>query len=115
MFRTTAETPRLAHERVTVRHAHVGDAAAIHRLAALDSAPTPEGPMLVAESDARILAALPLGSGRAIADPFTRTSELVALLQLRAAQLEGEQAPRTSRLARLARALGRRRPAAARA
>jgi hypothetical protein len=34
-----------------------------------------------------MLAALPLGSGRAIADPFEPTSELVALLELRRAQI----------------------------
>ena len=87
MFRTTAHTPRLAHERVTVRHAHAGDADAIARLAALDSARAPGFPLLVAESDARIIAALPLGSGRVIADPFEHSAELVEMLELRASQL----------------------------
>jgi hypothetical protein len=87
MFRTTAHTPRVAHERVTVRHARADDTRAINRLAALDSAHAPGGPMLVAESDARIVAALPLGSGRPIADPFDPTAELLALLELRARQL----------------------------
>lgn len=84
MFRMTS----LAHERVTVRKAHAGDEPALARLAALDSGQTPRGPALVAEADARILAALPLGSGRPIADPFAPTAELVALLRLRAEQLE---------------------------
>ena len=114
MFRKTADTPRPAHERVTVRHSHIGDADAIQRLAALDSARVPEAPMLVAESDARILAALPLGSGRPIADPFTPSAELVALLELRAAQLGEDGARQQTRVARLTRAL-RRRPASARA
>ena len=103
MFRTTATSPRLAHERVTVRHAHASDAAAIASLAALDSARTPEMPLLVAESDARIIAALPLGSGRPIADPFAPTSELVDLLRLREAQLraaERSSAPAPRRLLR---------------
>ena len=100
MFRTTINTPRLAHERVTVRHAHLGDMESVRRLAALDSARAPEGAMLVAESDDRILAALPLGSGRPVADPFSPTAELVALLRLRAAQLEGEPRRRPGRLAR---------------
>jgi hypothetical protein len=78
----------LALDRVTVRHAHLGDEAALGRLAALDSARPPVGPTLVAESDARVLAALPLGSGRPIADPFEPTAELVALLELRREQLE---------------------------
>jgi hypothetical protein len=34
-----------------------------------------------------MLAALPIGSGRPIADPFEPTAEIVALLQLRAEQL----------------------------
>jgi hypothetical protein len=41
----------------------------------------------VAETDARIVAALPLGSGRPIADPFRPSDELMALLRLRAEQL----------------------------
>jgi hypothetical protein len=84
MFRTTIP----AHERVTVRHAHAADDRALERLAALDSGRAPTGPALVAETDSRILAALPLDGGRAIADPFVPTAELVALLELRAEQLE---------------------------
>jgi hypothetical protein len=60
----------LDREQVVVRHAHRSDAAALERLAVLDSGSAPAQPALVAESQARILAALPLGSGRAIADPF---------------------------------------------
>jgi hypothetical protein len=41
-----------------------------------------------------MLAALPLGSGRPVADPFHRTAELVALLELRRAQMDAaERAP----------------------
>ena len=47
--------------------------------------------MLVAEADSRMLAALPLGSGRPIADPFEPSAEAVALLELRAAQLNGRR------------------------
>ena len=80
------------HERVTVRHAHAADERALARLAALDSGQAPTGPALVAETDARILAALPLDGGPAIADPFVPTAELVALLELRAEQLERPRA-----------------------
>ena len=73
---------------VNVRRSAPGDSAALARLAALDSARPPTGPALIAESDARILAALPLGSGRPIADPFEPTAELVALLELRRLQIE---------------------------
>jgi hypothetical protein len=77
---------------LTVRHAVASDLSELARLAALDSASPPRGPALVAEADSRMLAALPLGSGRPIADPFEPTAEVVALLRLRAEQLrEGER------------------------
>jgi hypothetical protein len=61
-----------------------------------------------------MLAALPLGSGRPIADPFEPTAEAVALLQLRAAQLSRADAePR--RLGARVRSLLRPRPTHARA
>ena len=72
---------------ITVRYAVSSDLSDLARLAELDSATPPRGPALVAEADARMLAALPLGSGRPIADPFEPTAEIVALLQLRAEQL----------------------------
>ena len=75
-------------QNVTVRRSAAGDERALARLAGLDSARPPRGPALVAEADSRMLAALPLGSGRAIADPFEPTAELVALLELRKSQIE---------------------------
>jgi hypothetical protein len=75
---------------ITVRHAVASDLSQLARLAELDSATPPRGPALIAEADSRVLAALPLGSGRPIADPFEPTAEIVALLQLRAEQLRAE-------------------------
>jgi hypothetical protein len=72
---------------VTVRRSTSADTADLARLSALDSARPPRGPALVAEADSRLLAALPIGSGRAIADPFEPTAELVALLELRRSQM----------------------------
>jgi hypothetical protein len=72
---------------ITVRRAASADQAELARLAALDSASPPTGIVLVAEADSRMLAALPIGAGRPIADPFEPTAEVVALLELRAAQL----------------------------
>ena len=72
---------------ITVRPAVSADYSDLARLAALDSASPPRGPALVALADSRMLAALPLGAGRPIADPFEPTAEAVALLELRAAQL----------------------------
>jgi hypothetical protein len=75
-------------QNVTVRRSGSGDDSALARLASLDSASPPRGPALIAEADSRMLAALPLGAGRPIADPFEPTAELVALLELRRTQIE---------------------------
>ena len=72
---------------ITVRRSGAGDRSELERLAGLDSARPPTGAALVAEADSRMIAALPLGSGRPIADPFEPTAAVVALLELRAAQM----------------------------
>ena len=72
---------------VTVRLARSSDTRQLFSLAALDSASVPQGEVLVAESEGRIVAALPLAGGPAIADPFHRTVALVQMLELRAQQL----------------------------
>jgi hypothetical protein len=88
---------------VTVRFATPQDAAALRRLAVLDSRSVPMGAALVAEADGELLAALPLGEGSALADPFRPTAELLHLLELRAAQLRrnGRGRRRFTRLRRL--------------
>jgi hypothetical protein len=87
-----------ATEAVTIRMAVLADAAALRRLAELDSAPAPKPvPMLVAEVDGELRAALPLDGGRAIADPFRRTAEVVAILSERARQLARPTRRRTGR------------------
>ena len=72
---------------ITVRYAVAADLGQLNRSGSVDSATPPRGPALVAEADSRMLAALPIGSGRPIADPFEPTAEIVALLELRAEQL----------------------------
>jgi hypothetical protein len=100
MYRLTTDTPR--HRELTVRHAGTGDEHALALLSALDSGPRIHGPALVAEADARIVAALPVGSGRPLADPFEPTADAVALLELRLAQLRAaEESPRPSLRSRL--------------
>jgi hypothetical protein len=86
---------------VTVRRSASGDATGLARLAALDSSTPPRGPALIAEADSRMLAALPLGSGRPIADPFEPTAELVALLELRRAQIAAADEDTSRRRGRL--------------
>jgi hypothetical protein len=85
-------------KNITVRRSTSADESALARLAALDSASPPRGPALVAEADSRMLAALPLGSGRAIADPFEPTSEAVALLELRRKQIDSEEGETSERV-----------------
>ena len=72
---------------ITVRLADYSDARELLRLAALDSAQLPDGALVVAESDGKLMAALPLDGGTPIADPFLRTAAVVQMLELRAAQL----------------------------
>jgi hypothetical protein len=86
---------------LTVRRSASTDHAGLARLAALDSGSPPRGPALIAEADSRMLAALPLGSGRAIADPFEPTAEIVALLELRRAQIDGATSASRGRPGRL--------------
>ncbi len=73
-----------------------------HRLAvvaARDSQRLPDGPWLVAEVEGTPLALLSLETGAFVADPFSRTVELRALLELRADQL-GSRAPAQRRFGR---------------
>jgi hypothetical protein len=73
-----------ALDAVVIRRAYPDDAAALERLARLDSRRPLEGPVLLAERDGRVLAALATDSGRHVADPFAPTADLVALLEVRA-------------------------------
>jgi hypothetical protein len=83
-----SNTSRNSAEMLTIRLAVSADAAALGRLAELDSAPPPAPvPTLVAEVGGELRAALPLDGGPAIADPFRRTAELVAILAERRRQL----------------------------
>ena len=83
---------------VALRLAGPDDAAAIRRLAALDSAPVPVGQVLLAAVDGEPVAAFALAEGRVVADPFIDTRHAVALLRLRADHLHA--GPARSRLVR---------------
>jgi hypothetical protein len=71
---------------VTLRAARSDDTAALARLAALDSRRALGGPLLLAEEDGVLRAALALRTGAVVADPFAPTSHLVALLRRHAAR-----------------------------
>ena len=73
---------------ITIRRSNNQDRNAIAKLAELDSQKRPQGRALLAFDGEELVAALPLDGGRAIADPFHRTAEIVDLLRLRAAQAE---------------------------
>ena len=70
---------------ITIRPAYADDQAALARLAALDSAAgVPALPVLVAEVDDELRAALSLADETVIADPFFATQHLVRLLRAHA-------------------------------
>jgi hypothetical protein len=99
----------LSTDTIEIRMATPDDAHELERLAQLDSAELPVGPMLLAECDGRLQAALALRDGSSVSDPFAPTAELLALLRLRAARLTAH----ASVAARLRGALaGRRHPRA---
>ena len=76
-----------AYDSVAVRMARPEDEPAIRRLASLDGKRVPAGRLLVAEADSELIAALPVAGGSAVADPFRWTSDVVALMEMRAAQI----------------------------
>jgi hypothetical protein len=79
---------------LTLRYATPGDAAALERLAALDSSRPLDGRVLVAEVEDDVVAAISLADHRAISDPFQPTGELVWILAARARQLHRAERPR---------------------
>jgi hypothetical protein len=66
---------------LVLRPATSADAAALERLAALDSARPLTGEVMLASAGGDVRAALSLQTGRAVADPFYPSAELVALLR----------------------------------
>jgi hypothetical protein len=110
-LRRAAEAYSIAHRRaepvqpvaadrtVTIRFGSFVDQGQLARLAALDSSKPPTDPVLLAEVEGQLLAALAISNGAVIADPFHTTADLIGLLRARAAQLDGNR--RIGRLARL--------------
>jgi hypothetical protein len=74
-------------EHVVIRSGVASDDAEVARLAELDGGHVPAGATLVAELRGRVVAAISLDGGRAIADPFRPTGDIARLLELRASQL----------------------------
>lgn len=82
---------------LTIRRLTEADQAPLTALAGLDSSRAPVGPVLGAEADGALVAALSLADGTVIADPFRRTAEAVALLRLRAKQVQAGRRRRRKR------------------
>ena len=76
---------------LTIRHATASDEADLTRLAALDSSRLPSGELLVAALADRLVAALSIDTGAAIADPFEHTAAIVDAMR---AQIREPRAPR---------------------
>jgi hypothetical protein len=85
---------------VTFRYATPCDGPALDRLAQLDSSRIPDGPLLIAEVQDELWAAVSLDDGAAIADPFHPTAALLRTLHERARQLRLEQGRHLLRIRR---------------
>ena len=72
---------------VVIRFAYPDDAEALAGLASLDEDSVPPEPVLLAEVDGELWAALSLSTHSHVADPFRPSGELVDLLRHRAQQL----------------------------
>ena len=92
------QDPGIHAAALTLRYAVPGDAAALDRLAQLDSRRAPRGVVLVAEVAGELWAAISVDDQHAIADPFRPTGELVALLVQRARQLRRSERGRRNGL-----------------
>jgi hypothetical protein len=79
---------------VSIRRAGAADRHELVRLAALDSADVPSGEVLIAEVAGEPRAAIDLGGGGTVADPFHRTKHLVELLGERARTMRETATPR---------------------
>jgi hypothetical protein len=83
-----------SEEAVALRLCNVHDDEALERLAVLEGRTSPGGRYVLAEVGGEVVAALPLGGGEPLSDPFRPTAHLLPLLRLRASQLEAQPRPR---------------------
>src|SRR4051812_36188852 len=83
---TRKEIPATAAP-LRIRQARPADAAALERLAALDSSQVPAGEVLLAEVGDELWAAFSLDDGRHVADPLRPSAHAVLMLAQRGAQL----------------------------
>ena len=79
--------PRVETSEIELRLCRASDDPALERLAALAERPLPFGRLVVALVNGTLVAAIPIGGGCALRDPFAKTVHLLPLLELRASQL----------------------------
>jgi hypothetical protein len=72
---------------LTIRAATSADTAAVTRLAASSRRPRPRGPVLLAEDNGEMLAAIAVSSGAVITDPGSAVADVVRGLRRRRYQL----------------------------
>jgi hypothetical protein len=75
-------------DRIVIRRAVSGDDRALGRLEELADRPVPSEPLLLAEADGALIAAVSTRTGAIVRDPFVASDDVVALLRLRASQLD---------------------------
>jgi hypothetical protein len=71
---------------ITIRFSTDADRKRILELAELDGRAVPQGDVLLAELDGRLVAAVGVADGASVADPFVLTGEVLDVLKLRAEQ-----------------------------
>lgn len=79
-----------------IRRSRDEDAAAIERLAQLDSQRAPSGEMILAEAGGELVAAVAVAGNQVLADPFRRTDHIVGLLRVSVAQRDARRTGRRS-------------------
>ena len=79
---------------IAFRSATDEDDSVLQDLSALDSHRPLERPAVLAIVDGSPVAAISLSDGQIVADPFTRTEDVVGLLRARVAALAADSAPR---------------------
>ena len=82
-----SRTDEIETTEMTIRRVDDRDRVAVELLAQRDTRPVPERPLLGVEIEGELLAVTSLATGDTVADPFARSTEARAMLELRAAQL----------------------------
>jgi len=99
--RVHARRPVAREKGVTLRLGAPADEGRLARLAALDSSKPPAHPVLLAEVNGQLLAALAVSDGTVVANPFHPTVDVIELLRARARQLNPDSRTRRPRRWRL--------------